>query len=196
VHQPGVRSRGGAYGFEVGDVDEVDLDAELLGKHVAEQSCDAHVDDVRHDRVVAGVEDGEERGVQGGHSGPEDGSCLTVVEPGQLLLQAALVRAVLAGVDEALVVGGVDVGGVFREAVGVRHHDGGADGAERLVGVVPAVDCPGVTAQGVVVVLVRAAAGWGPVVHDCSWSAPPVVAPTPGSNTVSENLTVSAPGLA
>ena len=116
----------------------------LVGNTSVEESGDAHVDDVGHDGVVAGVEDGEERGVQGGHAGAEHGGGFAVVELGELLLQAALVGAVLARVDEALVAGVVDVAGVLGQPVGVGHHDGGADGAGGLVGVVAAVDGPGV----------------------------------------------------
>ena len=73
---------------------------ELGRQQRVEESPDAHVDDVGDDGVVAGVEEGEERGVQGGHAGAEDRGCLAVVDCGQLRLQAELVGAGLAGVDE------------------------------------------------------------------------------------------------
>jgi hypothetical protein len=168
-------SYGGADGVEVGDVDEVDLDAELLGEDVGEEAGHARVDDAGHDDVVTGVEDGEERRVQGRHAGAEHCCCLAVVELGELLLQATLVGAVLTRVHEALVAGVVDLPGILRQAVGVGHHDGSADGAGGLVGAVPAVHRPGVPGEGVEVVLVRPGAGPGGrggqgvgLVHACS----------------------------
>ena len=67
VDESGVGAYGGAHGFQVGDVDEVDIDAELGRQQRLEKPPGAHVDDVGDDRMVTGVEDREERGVQGGH---------------------------------------------------------------------------------------------------------------------------------
>lgn len=197
VHEPGVGAYGGAHGVEVGDVDEVDLDAELLREHVGEQSSDAHVDDAGDDGVVAGVEDGEGRGVQRGHAGREHRGGLAVVQPGQLLLQATLVGAVLTRVHQAPVAGVVDVAGVLGQPVGVRHHDGGADGAGGLVGVVAPVDRPRVAGEGVEVVLV----GSGAVRQGHAGSSLSVATMRsgtygPGSKTDWQQITGGPPGRA
>lgn len=75
-------------------------------------------------RVVAGVQQGEERGVQRGRAGAEHGGGLAVVEVGECGLQAELVGSGLAGVDEQVRVVLVQCGGVFGQKVGVRHHNG------------------------------------------------------------------------
>ena len=85
----------------------------LDGRQGREQAEGAHVDDVRDDRVVAGVEGREERRVQRGHAGGEHCGGLTVVEAGEFVLQTELVGPGLAGVDEQVRVTVVQGGGIL-----------------------------------------------------------------------------------
>lgn len=142
VDEPGGGADHGSHGVKVGDVNEVDLDTELGRQQGVEQALGAHVDDVGHDGVVAGVEEGEEGGVQGRHVGAEHGRRLAVIVRCQFRLESELVGTGLAGVDEQVRVVVEAFGGILGQQVGVGHHDGGADRSSRGVGAVPAVHRP------------------------------------------------------
>jgi len=88
-------SRGRSSSGEVGRVDEGRLDAVFLRQQLREQAVGRLIDDIGDNNVVAGLQEGEEHGMQRGDPAREGDGVLPVVENGELVLQCELVDPLL-----------------------------------------------------------------------------------------------------
>ncbi len=143
VHEPRLRPDGRPDGVEVGGVDQRRGDAVLPGKQLGEQAVGADVGVVGAHHVVAGAQEGEEHRVQRGHPGGERDRRLAAVERGELLLQPALVRPAVAGVERGAGARPAQLGRVVGQGVGVGGHQRAADGPGAGVDGVAGVDGEG-----------------------------------------------------
>lgn len=138
----------------IADVDEGRLDSVSPGQQLAEEAPDGLVGDVADDHVIAALQEREEYRTQGGDACREYGGRLAALHRRELPLQAELIVARIARVEQRPGVGPVECRRIFGQAVGVGHDDRRADGARRRVDDVPGMDRLAVERQARRVLLV------------------------------------------
>ena len=136
--EPGLAAHARLHRGGVRGVGERELHPEA-GEDLPAQAQRPAEDHVRHDRVVARVQERDEDGVDRGHAGAERGGVRSPLERGELRFQRPHGRVVRARVGVALRPILVD----GRLHVGRRLVDGGEDRPRRRVGRDPRMHLPG-----------------------------------------------------